>query len=83
MGEYKSNLGRLTNAPTLRIEGLSRTNNAARRRGIVFHGATYISRGRVGRSHGCFATDPAVNAKIIRKIKNGTFVYAYAGDVCK
>ena len=82
-GEYKSDLGGLTQAPSLRIEGLSTTNKASKDRGIVFHGATYMAWRRVGTSHGCFATDPRLNTQIIRRIKNGTFVFDYAGDVCK
>ena len=66
------------------IEGLDPTNDNARRRKIIFHGAWYISKsrirkGKVGRSHGCFATEQSVNDTLIPTISDGTFVYAYNG----
>lgn len=80
LGEYRSNIGGLSNAPALRIEGLDPTNSSAKNRGIVFHGGTYMQGGRTGRSRGCFVTSPELNIKIIPLIKNGTFIYAYGGD---
>jgi hypothetical protein len=59
------------------IEGLEKSNNAARARGIIFHGAHYVSSTRAGNSHGCFATEQAVNDRVIDVIKSGSFVYAH------
>jgi hypothetical protein len=64
----------------LRIEGLEAgVNDNVKARAVVFHGATYVTSSKAGRSEGCFATEPAVNKQIIDLIKGGTFVYAYAG----
>ncbi len=60
------------------VEGLEETNKAARRRGILFHGAHYVSATRAGNSQGCFATEQSVNDKLVPFIKAGSFVYAYA-----
>jgi len=55
-------------------------NDNAYERGIVFHGGSYVStafilrNGRIGRSHGCFVTEPQDNAKIIRSCASGTKV---------
>ncbi|MBM3165553.1 MAG: murein L,D-transpeptidase catalytic domain family protein [Bacteroidetes bacterium] len=55
-------------------------NDNAYERGIVFHGGSYVStafilkNGRIGRSHGCFVTEPRDNAKIIRSCASGTKV---------
>jgi len=62
----------------MRIYGLNYgLNNNAYDRGIVFHGADYVSneylaaKGRIGRSLGCFVTEPNQNEKIISLCKNG------------
>lgn len=55
-------------------------NDNAYDRGIVFHGGPYVSKafllrnGRLGRSHGCFVTEPQHNAKIIHSCAKGTKV---------
>jgi hypothetical protein len=57
-------------------------NDKAMERRIVMHPATYVSAafravrgGRVGRSWGCPALDPAVAAAIIGSIRNGSLIY--------
>jgi hypothetical protein len=62
----------------MRIYGLNYgVNNNAYDRGIVFHGADYVtneyfvSKGRIGRSLGCFVTEPRYNKEIISLCKNG------------
>lgn len=57
-------------------------NDRALERRIVIHPADYVSAsfrahsgGRVGRSFGCPALDPAVAPKIIDRIQNGSVVY--------
>ena len=66
---------------SLRIHGLDRTNDNAYKRDIVFHGADYaklsfiFTHGRLGRSEGCFATDPEDNLKLIELITGGKMMY--------
>lgn len=64
-------------------------NDRAEERRIVMHPADYVSAlfrahsgGRVGRSFGCPALDPAVAPAIIDRIQNGSVVYVagMAGD---
>jgi hypothetical protein len=57
-------------------------NDRALERRIVIHPADYVSAsfrahsgGRVGRSFGCPALDPAIAPKIIDRIQNGSVVY--------
>jgi hypothetical protein len=90
-GSLRSSLGAfLTGEPyegmhgySLRLEGLERgTNDRAEERRIVIHPADYVSRafrlehGRLGRSFGCPALDPAVAPRIIERIRSGSMVYA-------
>ncbi len=71
---------------SLKIDGLEYTNNNARNRGIVFHGANYVSNefikhnGRIGRSNGCPALPQENNKKIVDKIKEGTCLFIYYPD---
>lgn len=72
---------------SLRLKGLDpRSNGAAYRRDIVIHGAWYVSRafarehGRLGRSWGCFALDPKVEAAIVRLIRGGAVLVGYYPD---
>ena len=77
---FKTNLGHLNQAPTLKLYGLdvAVNDNACRGRYIYLHGATYVTehRGAVGCSHGCFATADQVNRKLLKIVIGGTFVYA-------
>lgn len=90
-----SNLGLMTTAETyygkngysLRLDGHEPGfNDEARPRAIVIHPADYatpafISRiGRLGRSWGCPALDPAVARELIDTIKGGSVVYGYYPD---
>jgi hypothetical protein len=91
----QSNIGLLKTAETyygkhglsLKMDGLEAGfNNQARDRYIVIHGASYATEGfvrangRLGRSHGCPAIDPAVSKKIIEKIKGGSLVFGHYPD---
>ena len=62
------------------IDGLDTTNSRARHRQIIIHGASYVSRSKAADSQGCFATHPDDNKKIVEKMKDGGFIYAYAGE---
>ena len=84
-GSQQSSLGLfLTGRVYQGLRGLDpRLNGHAEARAIVIHGADYVSQrtiavlGRLGRSQGCVALDPAVAGRIIRLIRDGTALYAY------
>lgn len=63
----------------LRLTGLSgRFNSAARNRGVVVHGAPYVTRMLAGRSEGCPAMEQARAERLIPKISNGGLVYLFS-----
>ena len=65
----------------LRLKGLSEGfNDNARARGVVAHGAPYVTGSRAGRSEGCPAVDPARAARLLPKIANGAVVFLFAPD---
>lgn len=92
MGSYRSSLGTFLTGQayagehghSLRLEGLDPgLNDRAAERAIVIHPADYVttafrarSGGRLGRSWGCPALDPAVAPAIIDLIQAGSVVYA-------
>jgi hypothetical protein len=92
VGSLRSSLGAfLTGEPyegahgySLRLEGLERgRNDRAEQRRIVIHPADYVGRafrlengGRLGRSFGCPALDPAVAPRVIERIRSGSLLYA-------
>jgi hypothetical protein len=56
----------------LRLAGLESTNSNALARGIVLHGASYVSDGgHAGRSWGCPAVDQHVAVGLIGRVKGG------------
>jgi hypothetical protein len=61
-------------------------NDRALERRIVIHGADYVrpevvsATGRLGRSWGCPALDPRVNADVIDLIKGGSALFVYYPD---
>ncbi len=72
---------------SLRLIGLEPgVNDRAEERRIVMHGAAYVNArvvqrfGQLGRSWGCPAVDRAVLPQIIRRIKEGTALFAYYPD---
>jgi hypothetical protein len=91
-GSLKSSLGTYVTGSiyhgrhglSLRLRGLDRgLNDQAEARGIVIHGAEYVSDsiipklGRLGRSQGCPALSPKAAERIIPLVQGGTVVYAY------
>jgi hypothetical protein len=79
MGTYEGG-----NGYSLKLEGLEPgINDRAYERGIVMHGAEYVShelantRGWVGRSHGCPAVPVHLNKPIINTIKGGSCLFVY------
>ena len=66
---------------SLRLDGLSSTNNNARDRAVVIHGARYVSDSNAtGRSWGCPAVSPANIGHVIDVLKGGALIYAYGGQ---
>ena len=91
-GSLQSSLGTFVTGPTyqgrhgisLRLRGLDRgVNDRAEARAIVVHGADYVSPdvarrlGRLGRSQGCPALEPAVASRIIGLIRGGSVLFAW------
>jgi hypothetical protein len=63
----------------LRLRGLSgRFNSAARTRGIVVHGAPYVTPLQAGRSEGCPAMEESRAQKLLPKISNGGLVFLFS-----
>jgi hypothetical protein len=69
---------------SLRLDGLERgVNDKARERGVVVHGADYVSESfirnhkRLGRSQGCPALPVELTNEIIQTIKNKSCLYIY------
>jgi hypothetical protein len=94
-GSFESSLGTFVtgdsywgkNGYSLHLRGLNPgLNDNAETRAIVMHGAWYATRafvekvGRLGRSEGCPALDPAVAQRVIDRIKGGSVVFAYYPD---
>ena len=71
--------GRLYRSIGLRLNGLSGAfNNKARSRGVVVHGAPYVSSARAGRSEGCPAMEQSRARRLIPKIGNGGMVFLFS-----
>jgi hypothetical protein len=71
--------GRSYSSVGLRLQGVSgRFNNAARARGIVVHGAPYVSPSSAGRSEGCPAMTEALARKLLPRLANGGMVFHYS-----
>ena len=63
----------------LRLKGVSgRFNSAARDRGVVVHGAPYVTPDRAGRSEGCPAMEPERAEWLIPEIANGGMVFLFS-----
>ena len=94
-GSYQSSLGfYLTGAiyqgkhgNSLKLLGIEKNiNDAAFDRGIVIHGASYVSEdfiqknGRLGRSLGCPAVPENICSSLVSTIKNGSCLFIYKKD---
>jgi hypothetical protein len=81
-GQTEQNKAQGKTGPAVRLQGLDESNRRAANIGILFHGAHYVKpeRGVIGNSRGCFATSFKDNAQIVELIRDGSFVFAYAGD---
>jgi hypothetical protein len=71
--------GRRYRSIGLRLRGFSGNfNSAARRRGIVVHGAPYVTPSKAGRSEGCPAMEPSRAERLIPLIANGGVVFHFS-----
>jgi hypothetical protein len=71
--------GRSYTSVGLRMRGESGPfNDAARRRGIVAHGAPYVTAGDAGRSEGCPAMEQHRAKRLLPLIANGGVVFIYS-----
>jgi hypothetical protein len=65
----------------LRLDGVSTGfNDNAFARGVVAHGAPYVTPSRAGRSEGCPAMEPSRAKELLPKLANGAMVFLFAPD---
>ncbi len=63
----------------LRLQGVSGSwNSNARARGVVAHGAPYVTSTKAGRSEGCPAMEQNRAQKLLPELANGGLVFLYA-----
>ena len=73
--------GHTYSALGMKLNGVSTGfNDNARARGVVAHGAPYVTETRAGRSEGCPALEPARAQKLLPKLANGGLVFLFAPD---
>jgi L,D-transpeptidase catalytic domain len=71
--------GKLYRSVGLRLRGESgRFNDAAEARGIVVHGAHYVTSAGAGRSEGCPAMEPSRAQRLLPLLANGGVVFVYS-----
>lgn len=68
---------------SIRLDGLESRNDKARVRGIIIHGASYVSGDlkQMGRSWGCPAVEQRLVSGLAQKIKQGSLLYAYVDGI--
>ena len=73
--------GRAYRSIGLRLRGLSGSfNDRALARGVVAHGAPYVTSAKAGRSEGCPAMEEARARNLLPKIADGGMVFLFAPD---
>ena len=73
--------GRAYRSIGLRLAGMSgKFNDNARVRGVVAHGAPYVTESRAGRSEGCPAMEQDRAKELLPKLSNGGVVFLFAPD---
>ena len=71
-GSYYTSIG-------LRMDGVSGDfNNTARARGVVTHGAPYVTASRAGRSEGCPAMEQSRARRLIPMIADGGMIFLFS-----
>jgi hypothetical protein len=75
------NAGHTYNSVGMRLDGKSKGfNDKAFARGVVAHGAPYVTSTRAGRSQGCPAMEPDRAARLLPQLADGGMVYLFAPD---
>ena len=65
----------------LRLQGVSKGfNDGALGRGVVAHGAPYVTASKAGRSEGCPAMEPSRAQRLLPKLADGGMVFLFAPD---
>jgi hypothetical protein len=73
--------GRAYHSVGLRLDGVSDGfNDNALGRGVVAHGAPYVTATRAGRSEGCPAMETTRAKRLLPKLANGGLVFLFAPD---
>lgn len=73
--------GRAYSSIGLRLQGESgKFNDNAFARGVVAHGAPYVTPDKAGRSEGCPAMEPGRAARLLPKLADGAMVFLFAPD---
>jgi len=73
--------GQMYHSVGLRLAGVSGAfNDNARARGVVAHGAPYVTSTRAGRSEGCPAMATTRAKQLLPKLANGGLVFLFAPD---
>ncbi|MEO5510154.1 MAG: murein L,D-transpeptidase catalytic domain-containing protein [Longimicrobiales bacterium] len=71
--------GRIYSSVGLRMTGVSgRFNSTARDRGVVIHGAPYVTASGSGRSEGCPAMEQGRANRLIPRLANGALVFLFS-----
>jgi hypothetical protein len=75
------NAGSLYSSVGMRLDGKSQGfNDKAMARGVVAHGAPYVTPSRAGRSQGCPAMEPDRAARLLPQLSDGGLVFLFAPD---
>jgi hypothetical protein len=73
--------GRAYRSIGMRLMGVSRGfNDNALARGVVAHGAPYVTPDKAGRSEGCPAMEPSRAKKLLPELSDGGMVFLFAPD---
>jgi hypothetical protein len=73
--------GRSYSSIGLRLKGVSANfNDNALARGVVAHGAPYVTAGKAGRSEGCPAMEQARARRVLPELADGGMVFLFAPD---
>ena len=73
--------GRAYSSVAMRLDGVSKGfNDRALARGVVAHGAPYVTPSKAGRSQGCPAMEPARAQRLLPKLAEGALVFLFAPD---
>jgi hypothetical protein len=73
--------GRAYSSIGLRLKGVSQNfNDNALARGVVAHGAPYVTAGKAGRSEGCPAMEQERARRVLPELADGGMVFLFAPD---